>query len=141
MRRFLLAGLLLVLTVFALPHDLEAQAKKRGDRNRITTDDMAEASGTMNTAFDVIRTMRPQWLSPSRGRTSNSNMDGGVSGGATEVVIYIDDNRQPSIEVLQTVKASSVVEMRYLEQNRAIQMRGPGHEKGVIEITTTARKP
>ncbi|MEQ1690417.1 MAG: hypothetical protein ABMA00_03980 [Gemmatimonas sp.] len=139
MRRSIFVALLLTL-VLALPDALGAQQKKqRGDRNRITQDDLAEAPSSVNTAFDAIRTMRPQWLNPSMGRTASSTASG-PGGGATEVVVYIDDIRQPALEDLKTLKSVTIVEMRFLDQNRAIQMRGPGHEMGVIEVTTVNKR-
>lgn len=136
------------------PRGLTAQSKQKGDRNRITASDLAEAPASVNTAYDIIRVMRPLWLSPSKGRTASSTlMDGagrggdfgdagsGTSiGGAKDVVVYIDDVRQQSIDDLKTVKASLVTELRYLEQNRAVQMHGPGHEMGAIEVTTVNAK-
>ena len=118
---------------------LHAQKKQRGDRNRITQEDLAEAPSSTTTAFDAIRLMRPQWLNPPMGRVASSNASGG-GGGATELVVYIDDIRQQSSDDLKTVKAATIVEMRYLDQNRAIQMRGPGHEMGAIEITTVNKR-
>lgn len=121
-------------------HTLEAQEKKqRGDRNRITTSELTEASSSFNTAYDVIRTMRPQWFNPPQGRTSTATMMGG-GGGAKELVVYIDDVRQQSVEDLKTVKAAQLVELRFLDQNRAIQLRGPGHEMGVIEVSTVNKR-
>ncbi len=150
------SGLLLVtIALVAISGSLQAQQKGRGDRLRITATDLAEASGTANTAYDVIRTLRPAWLSPSRGRTATSALvDGAGRGGdfgdaagggagvgsAKDVVVYIDEMRQQSIEDLKTIKAASVVDMRYLEQNRAVQMHGPGHELGAIEVTTVNKK-
>ena len=140
--RLVLARLLLLSALaFAIaPLSLHAQDKKqRGDRNRITTSELAEGSGSVNTAYDVIRTMRPQWFNPPQGRTSTATMMGG-GGGAKELVVYIDDVRQQSVEDLKTVKASQLVELRYLDQNRAIQLRGPGHEMGVIEVATVNKR-
>jgi hypothetical protein len=139
LRRFSFAALLMSAALLIAPHEAQAQSKQRGDRARITKDDLAEAPASVNTAYDAIRTMRPMWLSPSRGRTVASGMDG-ATGGATDVVVYIDDTRQQSLEDLKTVKATTIVDMRFLDQNRAIQMRGPGHEMGVIEITTINKR-
>ena len=137
MRRPLLAGLLLALVVLIIPDSLSAQKKKRGDRMRITQDELAEAGGTVNTAADVIRTLRPQWLGGPRalGQVFNE-----LSDATAEVVLYIDEIRQPSLNELQSVKATSIVEMRFLDRNRAIQLRGMGHEAGVIEITTVDKR-
>ena len=131
--------LLFSIACVAFPDTLQAQKKQRGDRARITRDDLAEAPSSVNTAFDAIRTMRPQWFTPALGRTASSSGDG-VGGGATDVVAYIDDIRQPSLDDLKTVQATTIVDMRFLDQNRAIQIRGPGHERGVIEVTTIHKK-
>jgi hypothetical protein len=139
MRRSRFLVLVLTLVLCVLPSAAQAQGKQRGDRNRITKDDLAEMSASVNTAYDAVRTMRAQWLSPSMGRTASSNVTGD-GGGTHEVVVYIDDVRQPALEDLKTIKAAIIVEMKFLDQNRAIQMRGPGHEMGVIEVTTINKK-
>jgi len=120
----MLAGLLLALVVLIVPDSLSAQKKKRGDRMRITQDELVEAAANVNTAADVIRTLRPQWLNAARGLGTQLDGSGG-GGGATEAVLYIDDIRQPSLNELQSVKASSIVEMRFLDQNRAISDAWP----------------
>lgn len=117
----------------------KAARPRRGDRNRLTQDDIATAGGGA-TALDVIRRLRPQWLNPPPGRMASSNV-GATGGGSTAIVLYVDDVRQPELEMgLQQVPLAKVFEIRYLDQNRAVQMRGPGHEAGVIEVTTTTRR-
>ena len=61
-------------------------------------------------------------------------------GGAPAIIVYIDDIRQPDIESLATVPASRIVELKYLDQNRAVVLHGPGHESGVIEVTTLDKR-
>ena len=127
---------LLALTLVATTADAQ---RARGDRNKLTRTELDEAGSTITTARDAIRVLRPQWLAPPLGRVHSSNvMDAG--GGARTVIVYIDDTRQPDVEALATVQASAIVEIRYLDQNRGVQMRGPGHEMGVIEITTVNKK-
>lgn len=147
LRSVLLAGSALAALVSFVP-TLEAQQdttartparRARGDRTKLTQSDIAGAS-TVTTALDAIRLLRPWWLNPPVGRMASTDMAGDTRA-ATRVIVYIDDMRQPDLESsLVTVKASEVVEARYLDQNRAVQMRGPGHEAGVIEISTTAKK-
>lgn len=116
-----------------------ARRAPRGDRNKLTAVELAQAGGVV-TALDAIRLLRPQWLNPPRGRIASSNADGDT-GSATQIVVYIDDLRQPDLESsLITVKVETIAEMRYLDQNRAVQNRGPGHEAGVIEVITTAKR-
>ena len=139
MRRFLCVAVLFACAALLFtPQSLIAQ-KQRGDRNRISRDDIVEIGAGVSTAYDAVQTLRPLWLSPHSGRNSTATMMGD-GGGAKEVVVYIDDKRQQSLDDLKTVKASTIVELKFLDQNRAIQMRGPGHEMGVIEVITTAQR-
>lgn len=125
-----------VLSQAAVP-DAPAPAKKRrSDNMRITQEDLEGIQGNFVTAVDMIRTLRPRWLNPTMGRMAQAGGDGMPGGGATEIVIYIDGNRQPSMNELNTLRAALVREMRYLDQNKAVQNYGPGHEMGVIEVTT-----
>jgi hypothetical protein len=139
MRPFAVRLLPLILALLVGANVAEAQKKVRGDRSKITRADLNEAGGTVQTAIDAIRLLRPHWLSPPMGRVAPAAVDPAVSlmtRNAIEPVVYIDDMRQPGIDVLRTVKAGSIIEMKYLDQNRAIQMLGPGHESGAIQVTT-----
>ena len=135
MRRPGMSSVLLILALVGLPTLAHAQNKNRGDRNKITHDELVESSATANTAYDLIHIMRPLWLEPAQGRMSSARADGGSDGTAQEVIVYVNGNRQPSLDQLKSLRVANILEMRYLDQNRAIQMHGPGHEKGVIEIT------
>ncbi len=116
-----------------------APQKRRGDRNKLTRIDLEEAGATMTTARDAVRMLRPHWLQPPLGRMASSNVSG-AGGGAKEVVVYVDGMRQPDLESLVMIPAAKIVEMRYLDQNRSIALHGPGHEAGVIEVTTTDKR-
>lgn len=113
--------------------------RQRSDRARIVRDEIALA-GNVVTALDAVRLLRPWWLNPPPGRMASTNF-GSETRAATAIVVYLDGLRQPDLESsLVAVKADEVVEMRYLDQNRAVQMWGPGHEAGVIEVTTLSGK-
>lgn len=142
MRRFIGRVVLAVLVLAAVVGSSDAQEakKKRGDRNRLLQEEIVEAGTAIVTARDAIRMLRPQWLNPPMGRMASSNI-AGAGGGQQTLILYIDDVRQPDLEILTQVKSADIVEMRYLDQNRAVQYRGPGHEAGVIEIKTQRTKP
>jgi hypothetical protein len=142
MRRFIGRLVLAVLVLAAVVGSSDAQEakKKRGDRNRLLQEEIVEAGTAIVTARDAIRMLRPQWLNPPMGRMASSNI-AGAGGGQQTLILYIDDVRQPDLEILTQVKSADIVEMRYLDQNRAVQYRGPGHEAGVIEIKTQRTKP
>jgi len=124
------------------PTKREAPARKpRGDRNKLTQADFTNG-GSFNTALDAIRVLRPQWLNPPLGRNRSAYADGSSGQVAQGIVLYIDGVRQPDLDSgLQSVQFAKIFEMRYLDQNRAIQMHGPGHELGVIEVITTDKRP
>ena len=125
---------LLALTLAAVPS--QAQAKKRGDQNKITRADLNESGGSIVTAYDAIRILRPRWLNPPLSKQASSNVLGG-GGGSYAVIVYIDNTRQPDVErSLSSVKAAMLIELQYFDQNRSVQEYGPGHEAGVIKVTT-----
>ena len=116
-----------------------AQQSSRSETTSLTRADIEQGGSSLFTAREAVRILRPQWLSPPMGRMASSNvMTGG--GGGQAVIVYIDDKRQPDLESLATVPASRIVEMRYLDQNRAVLLHGPGHESGVIEVTTMDKR-
>lgn len=109
---------------------------RRGDQSKLTRADLDVSGSAVVTAFDAVRLLRPRWLQPPIGKAASSNMMSS-GGGATTIIVYIDDIRQPDLETsLNRVKAADVIEMKYLDQNRAVQEYGPGHEAGAISVTT-----
>jgi hypothetical protein len=116
-----------------------AQQSSRSESSSLTRADIEQGGSSLFTAREAVRILRPQWLSPPSGRIASSNMITG-GGGSPVVVVYINDTRQPDLESLATVPAARIVEMRYLDQNRAVLLHGPGHEGGVIEVTTLDKR-
>lgn len=116
-----------------------AFAQKRGDRTLITRQDLDEAKGSITHALDAVQRLRPNWLAPRFGRQHSGSPGAEQTtaiGPATEAIIYIDEKRQPGSDALRTVTAASIVEIRYMDQNKAVQMLGPGHEAGAILVKT-----
>ena len=111
----------------------------RNESTSITRGDIEQGGTGIFTARDAVRILRPQWLARPMGRVASSNMiDAG--GGGQEIIVYINDVRQPSYDDLATVPGSRILEMKYLDQNRAVLLHGPGHEGGVIEVTTIDKR-
>lgn len=135
MLRSLVRALALLLVVAA-----SAQAQKRGDRSLLTRADLDEGGSGLTTAQDAIQRLRPNWLRPPMGRNASAGMLGDGPSKTSEPIVYVDEVRQPNLEALRTVAALKIVEIKYLDQNRAVQMMGPGHEAGAILITTVAKR-
>jgi hypothetical protein len=115
------------------------QPASRSDTSMLTRTDIEQGGSSIFTAREAVRILRPQWLARPMGRVASSNVTS-TGGGSQEVIVYIDDKRQPDFESLATVPAAKIVEMKYLDQNRAVLLRGPGHEAGVIEVTTSDKR-
>ena len=111
----------------------------RNETTSITRGDIEQGGAGGFTAREVVRVLRPQWLSRPMGRAASSNVLG-TGGGGQEIIVYINDVRQPEYDALTTVPASRILEIKYLDQNRAVQLHGPGHEGGVIEVTTIDKR-
>lgn len=139
MSRLVLRTLVILLLASA-----PAAAQKRGDRALLTRQDIEEGGGGLTTAQDAIQRLRPNWLRPQVGRTASSGMLDGLgnreSATSREPIVYINEVRQPNLEILRTVQSIKIVEMRFLDQNRAVQQLGPGHEAGAILVTTADKK-
>lgn len=140
MRRILTMCLAAAIAAPLAMSSVDAQGARRGDQSRLTRADLDEAGTAIVTAFDAVRVLRPRWLAPPLGKSASATMLGG-GGGASAVIVYVDGTRQPDLEpALTRVKAADVTDLRYLDQNRAVQEHGPGHEAGVIEVTTIRKR-
>jgi hypothetical protein len=131
---------ILLLSALALLAALPAEAQKRGDRNTINRVDIDEAGNAVTNADDAVRRLKPQWLRGPMGRTSSAGADGRFGEGASEAILYIDEKRQPNLDQLRTVPAAMIEEIKFMDQMRAIQMLGPGHELGAILVKTRKQK-
>jgi hypothetical protein len=118
-----------------------AAQDKKGDRNLITRADILEAGASVTTAYDAVQRLRPMWLRPPAGRSASANMgDMRGSPNATAPIVYINDVRQQALEDLRTLPITRVVQIKYLDQNRGVQMMGPGHEAGAILVVTDEKR-
>lgn len=97
------------------------------DRNIITAEEIADVQ--VATAYDVVQTLRPEYLR-TRGLRSMS---------ATEpqgAVVYVDNVRRGGPESLRTLPRESVLEIRYLNGADATTMYGTNHGDGAILVQT-----
>jgi hypothetical protein len=75
-------------------------------------------------AFDAIAALRPLWL-------NRRGPDG-------EIQVYVDDNRLGGIDVLRTLRTTSISMIKHLDGIQAGARYGIGHEQGVILVSTRA---
>ncbi len=94
-------------------------------RDRIDRREIDERGGSLQTAYDVVRRLRPNWLS-RRGPVTVQGTQG--------VLVYVDNLRRGDIDVLRQISASSIVEIWLINAMRATQRWGTGHTGGVIHV-------
>jgi hypothetical protein len=104
--------------------------------DRITSVEIDAQAGAQ-TAYDLIRRLRPRWL--------QSGTTGSIGGGRVTqqvLLVYLDGNRLGTAEALRTLTASGIKSMQYYDAVRASTvLREIGSEpiSGAIVISTTAQ--
>jgi hypothetical protein len=95
--------------------------------NRLTADEIAAAP--VNNAYDALERLRPNFLRPrvTASRTS------------AYATVFIDGVRRGPLEVLRSVAATTVVEMRLINAADATTRYGLDIPGGVIEVQTIRR--
>jgi hypothetical protein len=81
------------------------------------------------TAFELVQRHRPAFL---RVHTVPESRDprAGIP------LVYVDGMKKGQPEILETISASSVREIRYVTPTEACIQYGPQHEGGVIAVRT-----
>jgi len=124
------------LMVVALPSQAQAQEKekpKKGDRYTIVQSEI-EAREDLKTAWEVVKQLRPQWFRV-RGRTAG-NQFGTEDRTGDNPIVYLDNIRQMSIEVLKEIRSVEVIEMTFMEPQKAMAMYDDTHRAGAIFVKT-----
>jgi outer membrane cobalamin receptor len=85
-----------------------------------------EASSAAN-AYELVQELRPQFLR-RRGQTSMRDPGSGYP------VVYINDVRHGSLDVLYTIRLEEIDEIRYIGSSDATTRWGTGHTGGVIQV-------
>jgi len=85
---------------------------------------------------DAIQRLRPQWLRRSSVRASNTM--GSSRTAAEPLVVWIDNNRAGSSEILTQIQVSNVRMVQYFTPSEAESRFGTGNSSGAIQIITMA---
>jgi hypothetical protein len=94
-------------------------------RDFIGRREIDERGSSLDTAYDVVRRLRPNWVF----RSSPSSVQG-----AQGVLVYVDNLRRGDLDVLSQIFASSIAEIWLIDAVRATQRWGTGHTAGVIHV-------
>lgn len=92
----------------------------RGPANLITEAEISASS--VQNALEAVQNLRPAMMRPRPG------------GGP--VMLYLDNVKMMDLNVLSTVPAGRIQEIRYISAQDATTRWGTGHASGVILVTT-----
>lgn len=121
----ILAGLALATAACASAASKPGSGGQRGPRDFIGVDEIESAGG--GTALDLVRNLRPMWLT-KRGPQS-LHYEG-------DVVVYLGTARLGGPRALSEISVSNVTSLRYLNVAAANYRFGPGHPYGAIIVST-----
>ena len=130
------AALLLYVPACASSGTSAPSKVRESSPDRITSVEI-EASSGAQTAYDLIRRLRPRWL--------QAGTTGSIGGGRVAqqvLLVYLDGNRLGTMESLRTLSASGIKSMQYYDAVRAATvLREIGSEpiSGAIVISTTGQ--
>ena len=103
-----------------------------GNTDIITREEISRTGSAQN-AFQLIQTLRPQWLI-TRGITNLRQ-----AAGEEDIVIYMDNARLGYRDQLRRVPLGGVRYLEFYDARRATQRWGGGHIHGAIFISTRDR--
>jgi hypothetical protein len=125
------------------PSATQASAPANRNRDLITRDELSAPSISGMTVLDAVRSLRPQYLSV-RGQNTmpakeNNNPDGRqiVDQESGKVHASIDGVKVVPVEELSSLRAGTVVEVRFLSPAAAMQRFGGAARQGPVILVKT----
>lgn len=116
---------MLVLTVTFSACATSEGSSESSDSNRISRTELTESSAYGNSAYEVVRSLRPQWLS-KRAATAQD----------PEIAVYMDGTQMGNVQDLHDVSSEDLQEIRYLDGTSASMRFGTDHGYGAILLIT-----
>jgi len=135
----LAAMVALVVGASALPAQADSAAPPppppppKSSSRQITEADIERLGSSAANAYDVVQTLRPQWL---RKRNDVLNLPGVTAGdtGMPEFSVFVDDHEMGGLNFLRALPAEQVYSMRFLTMNEVGARYGPTSGPGIIVV-------
>ena len=78
----------------------------------VTSEEIASAHADINTAYDALARLRPNWLAPRGAMSSNG-------GAANYAAVFVDGQQTGDINALRNIPAYYVADIRYYDVTQA----------------------
>ena len=108
---FYLAGMVAVIGCASTPSRPDGTTPLRKG-NVLTAEEIASAHADINTAYDAVQRLRPNWLAP-RGTMSSS------TAGSNYAQVFVNDQFVGDIAALKNINAYQVGDVRYYDPSQA----------------------
>jgi hypothetical protein len=92
------------------------------------------SSVSYSTAYEAVQMLRPRWLL-SRGLASLADPN------PSYPVVIVDNVQRGELDLLRSIRAEVVAEIRYVNARDATTRYGTGFVGGAIEVTTLSTLP
>jgi hypothetical protein len=97
-----------------------------------------------NSAFELVRSLRPEWLVPRGANSWRESAQGSadfgqpivVIPGEERILVYMDNARMGGTRQLEEIVLSNVARIEFVEPAAATFRWGAGHAHGVILVTS-----
>jgi hypothetical protein len=117
----------------------------RTGRQPITAEEISRA-GVSGNVYDVVYTLRRNWLNTRGLNSGTESVHLVVSGDSTaaadgepQLVVYLDNVRLGAIEEMKRLSAVGVTSIRYYDPAQANYLWGTGHTHGAIQVMMVQR--
>ncbi|MEO7455580.1 MAG: hypothetical protein ABIY52_04915 [Gemmatimonadaceae bacterium] len=124
-KRFALLACVAALALAGTPSG--AQELKR-EKDKITRAEIEASPQRDQDIYQVIRSLRPQFLRAARGVRS-------FNGVAAAPVLYVDGRHESDLDALKALPAAAVQEVRYLDPSKAENEFGNDAQSGAVVVT------
>jgi hypothetical protein len=108
---FYLAGMVAVIGCASTPSRPDGTTPLRKG-NLLTAEEIVNAHADINSAYDAVQRLRPNWLSP-RGTMSSS------TAGSNYAQVFVDEQFVGDINALKNINAYQVGDLRYYDPSQA----------------------
>src|SRR5437868_5303864 len=127
-RKVAIVLLLVTGCLAAAPGRSLAQAKIKKERDLVKREEILAAGQGDLDLFVALRALRPRFLEPPPGvRTLGNSMQ-------IPTAVVVDGKRMGGLETLQSIVASTVDEVRYLEPSKAGTEYGQSASGGAVVV-------
>jgi len=107
----------------------QAAAQKKPQRDLVTREELLASAQSEQDLYSALRSLRPRFLEPPKGIRS-------IAGNSVQypTAVVVDNKPMGGLETLQSIVASTVDEVRYLEPSKAGTEYGDRANGGAVVV-------